>query len=76
MKWIKCSERMPEYNDMVLVYGSYGYQLAYLWEGEDRIMKRTIKRYPDCWRSADSKFKLEDITQWMSLPAPSVADNE
>jgi Protein of unknown function (DUF551) len=75
-RWIKCSDRMPVYNDMVLVYGSYGYQLAYLWEGEDRMLKHGIKHYPDCWRSYGSKFKLEDICQWMPLPDPSIAHNE
>jgi len=60
MKWIKCSERMPENEQTVLVWhGHYEYQEILEWTG-----KQWSPLYYSPYR----------ITHWMPLPDPPEGD--
>ena len=52
--WVKCSERMPEFDVLVLVVDQNGIDLGAIYDGDD-------------WFLADSE---REITHWMPLPAP------
>ena len=58
-KWIKCSERMPEKLDDVLVtdgvYVEVKWWNGYIW---------------DCWAPRNSDISYKDVTHWMPLPEP------
>lgn len=70
MTWIKCSERMPEDDDVVMVYLANGHYC------EDWVDKDTgdFLNYECLW--ADGKIPMQALkhgsyaTHWMPLPAP------
>ena len=56
MEWIKCSERMPENDTNVLVYGIGGINImAY----ESEI---------NWWYEDEGRHDADEITHWMPLP--------
>ena len=59
-EWIKCSERMPEKLDDVLV--SDGDNVEVMW--------RDCDGFWDCWAPRNSNIDIDDVTHWMPLPEP------
>lgn len=58
-KWIKCSERMPEHLDDVLVTDGDSIEMKW-WDGDDW----------DSWAERNSNICNDDVTHWMPLPEP------
>lgn len=59
-EWIKCSERMP--NDFEDVLVSDG--------GNVEVMWRDCDGFWDCWAPRNSNIDIDDVTHWMPLPEP------
>lgn len=65
-KWILCSERLPEDEQIVIVavgsdYGNRRYLFAYY----------KIDDHMDCWRNANTGFRIWcSVIAWMPLPEP------
>lgn len=60
-KWIKCSERMPEYFSNVLVTDGEGVE----------VMRLDCDGYWDSWLEPwVVTVAREDVTHWMPLPEP------
>jgi hypothetical protein len=55
--WIKCSERMPEGLDDVLVTDGDNIEMKW-WDGDDW----------DSWAERNSNICGDDVTHWMPLP--------
>lgn len=51
-RWVKCSDRMPELDERVIVKGSYGIVTATFFDDGFRCLGMTI----------------EDVTHWQPLP--------
>lgn len=72
MKWIPCSERLPELDLDVLVCFAppYSYyevmQLSVIGQGDEGLW----------WFGADSPSDLDHVTHWMPLPEPPATENE
>jgi len=69
MEWIKCSERLPKPNEIVLAYTQFSWRKPmYFW------CKLLV--YTDCIEKGEYLFMNEgfydsyDITHWMPLPEP------
>lgn len=58
--WIKCSERMPEWYDNVLVTDGDNVEVKWLDESG----------YWDSWTELTSNISGDEITSWMPLPKP------
>ena len=58
-EWIKCSERMPEELDDVLVTDGDNIEMKW-WDGDDW----------DSWAERNSNICSDDVTHWMPLPTP------
>lgn len=56
-KWIKCSERMPEELDDVLVTDGDNIEMKW-WDGDDW----------DSWAERNSDIRSDNVTHWMPLP--------
>ena len=56
-EWIKCSERMPEELDDVLVTDGDSIEMKW-WDGDDW----------DSWVECNSNICSDDVTHWMPLP--------
>ena len=59
-EWIKCSERMPDDFEEVLV--SDGANVEVMW--------RDCDGFWDCWAPRNSNIDTDDVTHWMPLPEP------
>lgn len=65
MKWIKCSERLPEIkkgvfvprSKDVLIYHRGEYAIGYVAAG-------------NCWYTEDGECELGYVTHWQTLPEP------
>lgn len=70
-KWIPCSERLPKDEQIVIVdvgsdHGNRRYLFAYY----------TIDDYMDCWRNANTGFRIWcSVIAWMPLPEPMKEDD-
>ena len=58
-EWIKCSERMPEPYEYVLVT-----------DGEHVEVKWWNGHIWDCWAPRNSDISYKDVAHWMPLPEP------
>lgn len=68
MKWIKCSEQMPEIEDDVLVYGDLMCCVAY------RIDNQYLNQVVPWVLEYERKYLHHNPTHWMPLPdAPEEA---
>lgn len=59
--WIKVSDRLPETEQRVLIFSSYGRELV------------TYNPHENCWDDSDGDDYYRDIewaTHWMPLPEP------
>jgi Protein of unknown function (DUF551) len=64
--WIKCSDRLPDNKDIVLVINKYG----------EMAVCRTNKNSLDyIFMLNDTSHQIKDITHWMPLPAPPETGN-
>lgn len=59
-EWIKCSERMPDDFEDVLV--TDGANVEVMW--------RDCDGFRDCWAPRNSNIDIDDVTHWMPLPEP------
>jgi hypothetical protein len=65
VKWIPCSERLPEPETNVLIYSTL----------DKRIM--TAQIWLQGWNTLDDwGLRLQDVTHWMPLPAPPDSTKE
>jgi len=60
MKWIKCSDKLPDEGREVLTYGSHGIKIDYLVETEGLEPYIWACRLCDEW---------ETVNYWMELPS-------
>lgn len=58
---IKCSERMPEETDDILVVSDED-NVEVMWWDCDGLW--------DCWAPRNSNISSDDVTHWMPLPEP------
>jgi len=59
-EWIKCSERMPDDFEDVLVSDG----------GNVEVMWRDCDGFWDCWAPRNSNISEANVTHWMPLPEP------
>lgn len=62
-KWIPCSERLPEKDDLVL---------ATVWDAVVIAWRNLYGK----WESAEDMYEKGDVTAWMPLPKPYREDGE
>lgn len=72
MKWIKCSERMPHYNQCIIIQTTGGnVQPAYF-----RVFRHVIKHVDvEVFEDEDGvSFTLypSEVTHWMPMPEPCI----
>ena len=73
-KWIKCSEKMPEPYDWVLVCdspkgtGEPRCINIWRWDGKDWDSLDLPEGNGDCPTFSDIIYKMNDVTHWMPLP--------
>lgn len=77
MSWIDVNERLPEYEESVLLFiKNKGVVQGYRFEDQEfSEMKGEYLRY-DCYQNEveDGCIEYDDITNWMPLPPPPSND--
>lgn len=70
MRWIPCSERMPETGDWVLTYSPTDGMWPYRWTEFYGRGRNGSKTWVDQHGDDSSSYGIEDydITHWMPLP--------
>jgi len=80
MKWVKCSERMPELDKWVMVHFKYTdnghevpFSFAFLWDENEGLRERSRKhkdKYPVslAWEGLRYADECREVTHWMPLP--------
>lgn len=67
-KWIKCSERLPDnFNDVIVAGKSL--------EGEMISGFGYYLEFSECWVSNETYLDEATITHWMPLPEPPVEES-
>lgn len=64
--WIKCSDRMPEFLDDVLIFGPYDGQAVAYWNTKGFV---PVGR-PEGDSPGIEWWDRESVTHWMPLPEP------
>lgn len=70
MEWISVNDRLPGYNQSVIVYGRGDWFEKD--DGPEIFYEITLQHYdgiPDYWLYQDGD-KIIDVTHWMEEPAP------
>lgn len=78
-EWIKCTERVPEHEQAVLITVKAGTELAGSILCEDEVMDAYFFNDPEVdegwypyfepWRDGNVKL-IQEVTAWMPLPEP------
>lgn len=78
MNWIKCSDRMPELYDAVIIYEITNNEpyvtTSYLMEDTETGEIQGWHHAHSCGKK-DTFFGLHEVTHWMPLPHPPEKDN-
>jgi hypothetical protein len=73
-EWIKVTDRLPEIFDTYYVYpsGKYSGSFVEFWTFEDfkGHKKNTFE-----WTNSDDDVFQVDVTHWMPIPAPPIAED-
>ena len=62
MEWIKCSDKMPKYGELILAYCEDGLVTSL------RLNKKNKYWNTDKWENGEELFRLNYVTHWMPLP--------
>lgn len=75
MRWIPCSERMPEF--IKLMAGAVFSETVLAWDGSEyypAVYVSTIN-HPNCWQTREGMIPTDAVTHWKPLPpGPEVAN--
>jgi Protein of unknown function (DUF551) len=69
MKWIKCSERLPEIDQTVLCFME-GLSMRVLMLISYKWKERGLERQMPLFKDLDRSFDVESVNSWMPLPDP------
>ncbi|GHU78712.1 hypothetical protein AGMMS49992_29850 [Clostridia bacterium] len=79
-EWIKCSDRLPQYDEPVLMHVTHNDQQDICFG----CLKRGRARWGDIWEITSFKCRrhnlvvdrLEDVSHWQPLPQPPKEDKQ
>jgi hypothetical protein len=68
MKWIKCSEKMPDIDEKIVFFIN---TKKYCFTGiEMGFLDKSIESDELIFRSCEYRFNSEEVTHWMPVPEP------